>query len=59
MLEANKSKLARRGKADETNKTSISVCQKQTKASELEDERQTKQTEQAEMYARSKQNQAR
>ena len=51
MPEANKSKLARRGKADETNKTSRNVCQQQVKVSKIKDERQTKQAEQAEMYA--------
>jgi len=59
MPEASKSKQARRNKADETNKTSISVCRKQTKASKIKDERQTKQTKQASMYVGSKQKQAR
>ena len=51
MPKANKIKLARRGKADETNKISRNVCQKLTKASKIKEERQTKQAEQAEMYA--------
>ena len=40
MPEANKSKQDKRGKADETNKTSISVCWQQVKASKIEQKRQ-------------------
>ena len=55
MPAASKSKQARRNKADETSKTSISVCRKQVKPSKIKEGRQTKQTKQAPMYAGSKQ----